>query len=384
MASHWETEVLTTCALDYMTWDNFYSEGPASVGPTTVRRFQVDQPRDVETFNRLSGELVPKQAETTLAEQERWMRAQGPLSTALLGYLESNAASYDAFIFFGYLYATTYFGLPLVKDKAYLAPLAHDEWPIYFTMWDRFFNLPKGFIFQTPEERQFLARRFRSHSFPGPIAGVGIDHPPVSDPDGFREKYNLHRPFLLYVGRIDASKGCADLFDWFVKRGDRLRHFQLVLTGSEVLPVPYDPDIIYLGFVSEEEKWNAMAACRWLILPSEYESLSISLLETWMVGRPAIVNAKSGVLRGHCRRSNGGVWYRNWRECEAFLGSIDDPTMSKLGAQGKRYVAENYTWDRVESTYVSVVPGKAYPRESEGSNRGKGAAPFEARSISPA
>ncbi len=32
-------------------------------------------------------------------------------------------------------------------------------------------------------------------------------------------------------------------------------------------------------FVSEKEKWNAMAACDWLILPSEYESLSISLLK---------------------------------------------------------------------------------------------------------
>src|SRR5205085_6798946 len=118
--------------------------------------------------------------------------------------------------------------------------------------------------------------------------GVGIEFPETINPVGFQEKYGLHNPFLLYVGRIDASKGCAALFEWFSNRSAALRRFQLVLTGRETLPVPYDRDIVYLGFVSEEEKWNAMAACDWLILPSEYESLSISLLETWALGRPAI------------------------------------------------------------------------------------------------
>jgi glycosyltransferase involved in cell wall biosynthesis len=134
-----------------------------------------------------------------------------------------------------------------------------------------------------------------------------------------------------------------------------VRDFQLVLTGREILPVPYDPDIIYLGFVSEEEKWNAMASCHWLILPSEYESLSLSLLETWAVGRPGIVNSKSEVLRGHCERSNGGVWYRDWADCEAFLEQVDDDTASALGRQGRDYVHRSYSWDRIRQTYLEAA-----------------------------
>src|SRR5947209_4773232 len=57
MAEHWSTEVLTTCALDYMTWDNFYPEGVEQLGSTRVRRFPVDQPRDVDAFNKLSAAL---------------------------------------------------------------------------------------------------------------------------------------------------------------------------------------------------------------------------------------------------------------------------------------------------------------------------------------
>src|SRR5436190_20798558 len=47
MGAYWQTEVLTTCALDYMTWANFYPEGIEEIGATAVRRFPVDRPRDV-------------------------------------------------------------------------------------------------------------------------------------------------------------------------------------------------------------------------------------------------------------------------------------------------------------------------------------------------
>src|SRR5438045_608252 len=177
MAGYWQTEVLTTCALDYMTWENRYPEGLEEVGDTVVRRFPVDAPRDVAAFNRLSEELHARQKSATLAEQETWMRAQGPMSTGLLNYLRTNVDSYDAFVFFGYLYASTYFGLPLVKGKAFLAPLAHDEWMIYFSMWDRFFALPKTLIFNSDSERQFLRERFPSISLGGPVIAVGLTSP---------------------------------------------------------------------------------------------------------------------------------------------------------------------------------------------------------------
>src|SRR4051812_43919513 len=152
MSAHWQTEILTTCALDYMTWNNHYPAGTERLGSVAVHRFPVDRPRNVENFNRLSAELRSRQKDATLAEQENWVRVQGPLSDGLLDYLRDNKGSYDAFIFFGYLYATTYFGLPLVAEKAWLEPLAHDEWPIYFSFWDSFFRLPRGFIFNTNAE----------------------------------------------------------------------------------------------------------------------------------------------------------------------------------------------------------------------------------------
>ncbi len=356
MSQHWDTEVLTTCALDYMTWENSYPPGLEQAGGTAIRRFPVDQPRDVERFNRLSGELHARQAAATIEEQETWMREQGPVSTALVDYLAAQRDEYDAFIFFGYLYATTYFGLPVVEEKAFLAPLAHDEWTIYFSMWDRFFDWPQQLIFNTSFERDFLHRRFPALRLPGPVVGVGIDPPRTTNPDRFRARYGLHEPFLLYVGRVDESKGCRWLIENFIAaRNANTIQTKLVLAGTEVMPIPFHDDVVHLGFIGEEEKWDAMAACDWLVMPSPHESLSMVLLEAWAAGRPAIVTAEADVLTGQCRRANAGLWYRDWAEFEVIWRSTDDETKKHLGEQGRHYVSENCSWKRVEEDYLRLL-----------------------------
>jgi glycosyltransferase involved in cell wall biosynthesis len=284
------------------------------------------------------------------------MRAQGPISTPLLRYLGEQEDSYDAFIFFGYLYATTYFGLPLVSRKAFLAPLAHAEWPIYFSMWERIFSLPRTLIYSTPAEQEFLQRRFPGLTRTGPTIGVGIEPPRQVQSAEFRARYGLHQPFLLYLGRIDESKGCAEMIDYFLHaRRDGMIAHKLVLAGREVMPVPFHDDIISLGFLGEQEKWDALAACDWLLMPSKHESLSMVLLEAWQMERPVLVNGQCDVLRVHCEQSNGGLWYDNEDEWIAALTSIDEPTKRQLGRQGQDYVRERYSWERVERAYLDLL-----------------------------
>ena len=363
MSKHWDTEVLTTCALDYMTWADHYPAGPEPAGGTIIRRFPVDHPRDVEHFNRLSGELHARQDTASIDEQEEWMRAQGPVSSALLEYLAAHRDDYDAFIFFGYLYATTYLGLPLVAEKAYLAPLAHDEWTIYFSMWERFFELPQQLIFNTTFERDFLRRRFPGRTLEGAVIGVGIEPPASVEPERFRQRYRLHEPFLLYVGRVDESKGCRQMIDDFITGRDRgTIGSKLVLAGVEVMPIPFHDDVIHLGFVEEREKWDAIAACDWLVMPSPHESLSMVLLEAWAAGRTAIVTGAAEVLVGQCRRANAGLWYRDGNEFDTIVRTIDRDARNALGENGRRFVAENYSWRRVEADYLRLLEPESIRR----------------------
>jgi hypothetical protein len=170
------------------------------------------------------------------------MKAQGPWSPGLFEHIGGACDEYDFFIFFGYLYAQTYFGLPRVAERAVLVPFAHDEWTIHLGMWDEIFAMAAAFVFSTPEERQFLRRRFPSASLQGPVVGVAIDRPREVDPLRFRAAHRLEDDILLYVGRIDASKGCHEMFEMFLDHaqatGDRRT---LVLLGRAEMPVPDHP-----------------------------------------------------------------------------------------------------------------------------------------------
>ena len=75
-----------------------------------------------------------------------------------------------------------------------------------------------------------------------------------------REPPQLNSPYLLYCGRIDPNKGCATLFDYFLRfKAEHPSALRLVLTGKDDVPVPDHADIDFRGFVSAEEKFSLMA-----------------------------------------------------------------------------------------------------------------------------
>ena len=363
MSRHWDTEILTTCALDYMTWQNHYPVGLAEVSGVKVRRFRVAKQRNVKAFNRLSEKLSVRVEEASIQEQEAWMLAQGPWSPDLISYVSQHQDEYNAFIFFTYLYATTYFVLPWVAHKAYLAPLAHDEWTIYMSMWDKFFEKPRGFIFNTVEERDFLKARFPKASLEGSVIGVGVDSLESYNAKNFRQQYNIHEPFLLYIGRVDSSKGCEELFRYFMdSRNQKIGSRKLVLLGKPTMRIPKHPDIIPLGFVDEQTKWDALAGCDLLVMPSPYESLSMVLLEAWSVGKPVLVNGKCKVLVEQCRRAQAGLWYTNKDEFQVAMETmnVNKLVTNKLGLQGRIFVNKKYVWSKIENLYLNLLLPKSF------------------------
>ena len=122
------------------------------------------------------------------------------------------------------------------------------------------------------------------------------------------------------------------------------------------MPVPSHPQVLALGFVSEQVKWDALAACDLLVMPSPYESLSIVLLEAWSVMKPALVNGRSEVLRGQVCRANGGLAYSDRREFSAALATLSNgAAASVLGRQGHDYVRNRYSWKTIEAEYLEVA-----------------------------
>ena len=355
MASIWDVDIITTCARDYDTWADFYPPGAQHVDGVTIRRFPVDRPRATAQHDRMNRRLLEHGASATTAEQEAWMKSQGPYSTPMLRYIRDNAATYERFFFYTYLYATTYFGLPLVAEKAVLVPFAHDEWPIHLPFYDVFFERPQAFVFSTPEERAFLQRRFPGTTLAGPTIGLGIATPEGARGERFRHRVGIERPYLLYVGRIDAGKGCLRLIETFARyREYYADDLALVLIGRAVVAIPDVPGVFAVGFVDEATKFDALAGAVALVQPSAMESLSIVLLEAWSVGRPVLVSAESDVLVGQTRRANGGLWYGDDTEFGVALRLLNTPLGPQLGECGRAFVDENYRWPLIVEQYEAL------------------------------
>jgi glycosyltransferase involved in cell wall biosynthesis len=131
----------------------------------------------------------------------------------------------------------------------------------------------------------------------------------------------------------------------------------LVLLGSAVMPVPDHPRIRHLGFVSDAEKFDALAGAAALVMPSPFESLSMVVLEAWAQGRPVLVNGRCEVLVGQCVRANGGLYYRSRDEFAAALALLleDTPLAERLGRNGQTYCRREYAWPVIEQKYRTML-----------------------------
>jgi glycosyltransferase involved in cell wall biosynthesis len=355
MSDVWDVTVFTTRALDYYTWKNYYPEGEEVINGVRVQRFSTKKPRNIKKFNRLSQKIYARPH--SQEDELNWMRAQGPDAPDLVDKIKADQDRFDVLIFFTYLYGTTYWSLPHASHKSLLVPTAHDEPPIHLLLFNELFSKPRGFIFNSPEEKAFLKKKFGIDTTLSDVIGVGIRlDPSIGSNSSYADK--LPENYVIYVGRIDESKGCLELFDYWERyKVKSKRDLQLVLVGRPQMKIPRRKDVVSLGFVSEAEKFSAIGGAQCLIMPSLFESLSIVLLESWLCGRPALVNGKCDVLKGQCRRSNGGLWYESYDEFEACLNFLltENETAQKMAAKGKAFVESNYSWDTIKAKYIRLI-----------------------------
>jgi len=179
-------------------------------------------------------------------------------------------------------------------------------------------------------------------------------------PDSFRQKFGLSDPFLLFAGRKDAGKKADMLLEYFIRYiREKQNGLKLVFIGGGSLEIPAASasDVFDLGFVSAEDKHNAMAACLALCNPSFFESFSIVIMEGWLAQRPALVSEQCRVTANFCRESNGGLWFDSYA---VFEGCVDyllahPETAAAMGRNGCRYVRDHFTKDVIFRKLVDFL-----------------------------
>jgi glycosyltransferase involved in cell wall biosynthesis len=217
----------------------------------------------------------------------------------------------------------------------------------------------KKVLFLSPEEMQLAKKIYGVQGNNFELVGDGVKQHGLFYPDRFRAKYEIEGPYILSVGRKDRGKNIHLLVEYFDHyKGAEHDDLKLVfIGGGDDSLLPKRDYFIDLGFIDEDDKHDAYAGALATCNLSVNESFSLVIMESWQAARPVIVNGACPVTKGHCIRCNGGLYVSDGDEfCETLRFLTGNPGLAnKMGANGRRYVLDNFSWDRITQKYVQAL-----------------------------
>ena len=189
-----------------------------------------------------------------------------------------------------------------------------------------------------------------------------------------REAYGVpaEDPLILFVGRMTQVKGVHTLVEAMPEVVARFPSAHLVILGRGELEEPVRRRVAELGlernvhlryeFVAEEERIAHYAACDLTVFPSTYEPFGIVSLEAMALGKPAVVGARgvvgfreqvlaSGPDQTGLHVDGAAAADIAWGLNEALS---DIPRLRRWGANGRRRVLAEFTWEHAARKTLAV------------------------------
>jgi glycosyltransferase involved in cell wall biosynthesis len=352
-------EVWTTCIRDFHAdWTaNYHRPGRAVEEGIPVHRFAV-QGRNRAAFDRVNWQLMQG---LRLSPTDEQVYIKEMINCPdLYDHIASHSNEY-LFVFIPYLFATTYFGAQICSARSAIIPCLHDEGYARMDLFRQLLPQVHTLIFNVEAEQALVERLYgRSDSQVRAVVGVGVETDFVADADRFRQKYGLAEPFLLYVGRQEAGKNVPLLLDYwasYVATAQTEMKLVLIGPGQVAIPEAVAGQVVNLGFVPRQDKYDAYAAADLFCQPSVNESFSLVIMESWLTETPVLVHGHCVVTREHCVRSQGGLYFTNADEFGAIIDYLRDhpQTAQQMGCNGRSYVLANYQWPHIVAQYRQLL-----------------------------
>jgi glycosyltransferase involved in cell wall biosynthesis len=172
----------------------------------------------------------------------------------------------------------------------------------------------------------------------------------ATPPAGFDKRYRLPSKFIFYPAQFWGHKNHERLIQAVASIKGELLDLKLVLSGSEKNAYPavvalvrelgLEEDVLFLGYVPDEDMPELYRRARALIMPTFYGPTNIPPLEAFTVGCPVAV---SGIY-GMPEQVGDAALLFNPESVDDIADSIhrlwvDDTLCSRLAAAGKARIA---------------------------------------------
>lgn len=232
---------------------------------------------------------------------------------------------------------------------------------------DQIIRNSSGYIAITANEiPQFEARGVTADSVTVIPNGINPEEFIAEDIALFRNKYGLgDSPYILFVGRLSPIKGPDLLLKAFQQVQAEIDALHLVFVGPDqgmrdsleeyARSNGLSGRTHFIGYLGGADKAQAYYGAELLVIPSRHEAMSIVALEAGITGTPVLLTNQCGF--DELADIDGGMVVPATVEgLSQGLKQIlsNSSRLREMGANLRRHVVANYTWDSVVSQFTRL------------------------------
>ncbi|MFF0817862.1 glycosyltransferase family 4 protein [Rhodococcus sp. NPDC003318] len=166
--------------------------------------------------------------------------------------------------------------------------------------------------------------------------------------------------YLLYVGNIEPRKNLIELVAAAGSEGVRKLGLPLVIAGKAawdadeaMSKIVASKNVIYVGFVSEDDKIALMQNCAAFVFPSKYEGFGFPVLEAMAAGA-AVITTDRGALREVAGPAKIIPGLDADSITETIVDAVSDGSwMRDAAGRGRRW-ASTFAWEKSIDSHIGV------------------------------
>ncbi len=253
-----------------------------------------------------------------------------------------------------------------------LSVLDHPEWFApsfrlwYLVLLPRLAHTARVVLTVSEHSRRSIIRKFglpedKVVAIPN---GVNLQRFHPSDPAPVRARYELSRPYILFVGSLDPRKNLERLLQAWVRLPE-FKEVELVIAGSRgrifrpVSMYSYTRRTRFLGYVPDEDLPGLYSGAAFFIMPSLFEGFGLTVLEAMACGAPVITSYAGGLpeAAGDAAIQVDPTSVEGMAEAMRIL-LMDESMRSKLRQKGLDRACR-FSWDRSARQIWEVLASNA-------------------------
>lgn len=187
------------------------------------------------------------------------------------------------------------------------------------------------------------------------------------------KKYNLSDDYFLFVGGDDPRKNIERTIEGFAKALPSLKkNYQLVIVckmseqkvaklDSYLKQLQIHENVVFTGYVSDNDLEYLLAACAAVLFPSLYEGFGLPIIEAWGCGT-AVLTSDNSSLKEIAKDAAILVDAYSIDSISEGIKQLDDSnTIDYLRDKGRAQLGK-YTWEKVSCKTMQSLRGlKRFP-----------------------